>query len=139
MTVVDSGLTSHMVKFKKGSQAVTMPGPQNDQPLPSRTGFVTGVTASYKRYAYKLTANKPERWTLNFRDIPSVLRQELQTFFEIIAEGPLGFWEYTHTSGHIYGNVRFTDTELQWNREGPDMFGVDITLELDIDAADKVQ
>ena len=121
---------SENVTMLAGSDVITILGPDNSaQPAPSILGVVTGQTLNFTRYSYRKTALLLRRWTHNFANRPSNDKEIFENFYVNVIQGPLIPFEYTHTDGIIYPDVRIIDTEMPFVREGPNQWAWSFTLE----------
>lgn len=91
--------------------------------------YVSGRTVNGTTYAYQKNDVTQNMWTLNFRDLTSTQRTDLQTFFNDKAKGPSNTFDYTHTSGTEYSGVRFEDNVLLFDRiDGGTFFSCTLKL-----------
>lgn len=124
------------VVFALGSVSATVNGPESPTQVRHLPRWVTARTADHTRIVYQTPAPKTKEWTLNLRDLTTAQKAALQSFFDDTAQGPTNTFDYTHTDGNTYEDVRFLDVELAWERLGPNDWNLTVRLETtaDIDA-----
>lgn len=120
----------HTVNFDFAGSKITIPGPQPGSQPQLVTGWVHGESGGLQRYVYRLTDATKFIWTLQFEGLSLEHKKNLGNFFATIAQGPTGSIFYTHTDGTIYSKVRFLNTSLDWVRNSPNDWSVQIVLEL---------
>lgn len=111
-----------------GSTVIT--GPSAPTPVSQAPKYVSEVSEGGQRFVYKANAATRFMWVLNFVDLTATEKANLQTYFDGTAQGPTNTFTYTHTDGTARTGVRFVDTSLNWQRSGPALWAVTVTLEL---------
>ena len=119
---------SKTVTFTKGGTVATVPGPTpSDQQIARLPRYVMGYTNNGTVYSYKRSETTRWHWSLSFRDMTAAQRDQLQSVFEA-TDGPGEQMTYVHTDGESY-TARFLHPELEFFRSGPELIGIDLTLE----------
>jgi len=117
------------VKFDDGAGgAITIPGPIPGSTMQTILHQAVGLTAGGTRYAYDkgVTLYRAE---LRFTTLSATNREALDTFFRTTVTGTTTTWTYTDTGGNTY-TARFLNTELAFAKVAPEIWSVNITLEL---------
>lgn len=123
---------SSTVNFTKGASNYDINGPVGNQSISRSSRYSISESHDGTIWSYKRHAGSHRKWRLELTDVTSAQKDNLQSFFDSDAAGPTNTFTYTHTDGTSY-TARFVQEELQWQRVGPNQWGVSITL--DIEAA----
>lgn len=116
------------VLFETDDASVEVHGPASDQPYAPMARHVTGVAQSGERYVYQTNVNQKRGWTLTFDFVTNAQKQGLDWFYQDVVSGPAGTFTYTDTDD-AERTVRFVNTNLPWQRQGPNQWSVVVTLE----------
>lgn len=108
---------------------VSVPGPPGPTQIDLLTGWVTGLSADFTRFAYRTTSSFRRQWSLNLSGLTTTQKNNLETYFRDTAKGPTNTFTYVHTDGTSYASCRFIDTDLRWTRLNNDEWAVAFRLE----------
>lgn len=86
------------------------------------------LTPNAVLWHYRLSTTKRWRWTMTLSLLTDSQKAALETFFWDTAKSGANTFTYVHTDGQSYANTRFDQTSLDWQRAGPGMYDVPITL-----------
>lgn len=94
---------------------------------------VSSLTSNHQRWTYKTTSTKRWQWDLTFQNLTLANKNALEGFFSETMDGPIGTFEYTHTSGITYAGCNFVDTELNFSRVDGNTWALTVRIELSTD------
>lgn len=116
------------VLFETDDASVEVNGPNGDQPYTPLPQVVTGLSQSGERYVYRTNSSDKRQWTLTFDFVTEAQKQGLDWFYAEVVGGPAEEFSYRDTED-VERTVRFVNTNLPWQRQGPNQWSVVVTLE----------
>lgn len=94
------------------------------------SGYVSELSEGMVRYVQRSKASSITQWTLNFQNWTKAQKEAFETFYLDTAQGPTNRFDYIHTDGNTYEDVRFIDAELNWERVNEEVWNISVTIEL---------
>lgn len=120
------------INFTKGATDIDVNGPGEGQTVQRHSRYAVAQAADGTVWSQKRSGSAHRTWQLDLEYVTSAQKVLLQSFFDTDAAGPTNTFTYTHTDGNSY-TARFLQDDLQWRRQGPNVWAVSLTL--DIEAA----
>lgn len=108
------------------------PGPPGGQPQRTRllSMFVRGRTANHTTYSYQTTTVRRWEWEITLPYLTNEQKTTLEDLWSLHLLGASTEFIYRHTNGEEYTARIINDGPLEFVRTGPDMWDVDLILEL---------